>query len=179
MDALARFRQDRPTLLATMPSKIRTSDALDDIVRLHRAAVKADLEILGTEDVFFAVTRGLSHILTTNGYYEEAWFVRGRIRKPYPHHFDDRTASFSEFLTTTWPRISGIDEPAFQLDEGDIFRHADYFKSLPLFKDVAGQKSWGWWSEPARSSVSGAPFRLCDRCNRHFEEPSLDGLAAR
>jgi len=136
-------------------------------------------DLAGGEYMLFVVTRGMSHILMTNGYIkEEVFHVPGRrglrsYESPYLHHYGVLTGDIGDFLAEAWPRISGIDAPCM-LDEGTVRQHAAYLRCLPLFKGPPKQKSWGWWSYGERGADPDNAewvFRLCDRCRKHYEPP--------
>jgi hypothetical protein len=139
-------------------------------------------DLASQEDILIVVTRGMSHILLTNGYYkEETFYVPGRrpglpaYPKKWLRHYRRLAEEVREFLAQSWPRISGINDPCI-LDEGSVRQHVAYLRCLPLFRESPKQQSWGRWSYGERGADSTNPdslFHLCDRCRKYYNVPPL------
>lgn len=108
------------------------------------------LDDIDGELALFVVTRGISHILMTNGEWDLTWFVHRRRRlipggvdegyeEPRIKVSNSHSWSMKTFLGQNWP------QPCQFNDTNSAIEHAAYLSLLPIFKDRPNQKSWGWW----------------------------------
>src|ERR1700730_12892054 len=104
VDALLLFPTNVPTLLITLPGSLSTAKNLSDMRRLRKAVLATDPMVSGfdhkSEYSLMVVTRGLAHILTTNGHETERTFKRWEPLGPSPwvHHHDDASDDIRNWL---------------------------------------------------------------------------------